>query len=446
MRSFALTTACFVLALTGCSANGAIAPSAPAQGAPAAGAPLSAAQAVGRAVTRPLASSLGRPLATGTYKQLYAFKGTPDGASPYSGLAVINGALYGTTLNGSSNYCSTSCQSNDCYLGCGTVFHITEDGKENVAYNFEGNFNNAGDGTWAFDGMIAMNGTLYGTTSGGGGSGDHGTIFSVTPSGAEHVLYAFKGGSDGSGPEASLIALNGTLYGATILGGGSGCGGSGCGTVFAVSPTGSEHVVYAFAGGTDGANAYSGVTAMKGKLYGATLFGGGSGCGGRGCGAIYAVTTKGSEHVIYRFGGTTDGGNPNGLTAYKGTLYGTAESGGTRLSGLFFSVTKAGTEKVLYNFTDIPDGNLPGANLILVDGTFYGTTVGGGTAGNGTVFSVTPAGSENVLYSFQGGTDGLDPQGPVLAHKHFLYGTTTQGGGTGCSTGTGCGTVFKVQI
>ncbi|MBV9333306.1 MAG: hypothetical protein JO146_04815, partial [Candidatus Eremiobacteraeota bacterium] len=55
--------------------------------------------------------------AKSSYKLLYSFKGSPDGASPLSGLVSFNGTLYGTTLNGSSNYCAMSCGSNGCYLG-----------------------------------------------------------------------------------------------------------------------------------------------------------------------------------------------------------------------------------------------------------------------------------------------------------------------------------------
>ena len=377
------------------------------------------------------------------YKQLYRFKGTPDGASPYAGLLVVNGILYGTTLNGSTNYCSQNCGNNNCYLGCGTVFSVSSAGAEHIVYNFDGNFNGGKDGSWPFDGLTALNGALYGTTSSAGASA-HGTVFTVSTSGQEQALYSFGGGTDAAGPEAGLTALNGKLYGTTLSGGGSGCGGGGCGTVFSVTTTGIESVLYRFAGGSDGERLYSGVVAVQGRLYGATLFGGGSGCGGNGCGTIFEVSLNGKEHVLYRFTGGADGGYPNGLIAVNGVLYGTTESGGPKNSGTFFSVTRAGVEKVLYNFQDIPDGNLPGANLIYVKGNFYGTTVGGGTAGDGTVFSVNKSGTEQVLYSFKGGTDGLDPQAPVVAHNGLLYGTTTQGGGTGCG-GNGCGTIFKLR-
>ena len=52
--------------------------------------------------------------------------------------------------------------------------------------------------------------SLYGTTA-GAGSGGNGTAFEPTPPGtgetlwSEKVLYRFKGGADGSHPEAGLI-------------------------------------------------------------------------------------------------------------------------------------------------------------------------------------------------------------------------------------------------
>ncbi|MBV8532081.1 MAG: hypothetical protein JO104_12255 [Candidatus Eremiobacteraeota bacterium] len=382
---------------------------------------------------------------TAGYKLLYSFKGTPDGASPYSGLVAVNDTLYATTLNGSKNYCSQSCGGNNCYLGCGTVFSVDSSGNEHVVYNFDGNFNDGSDGSWPFAGLTALNGTLYGTTS-SAGQFAHGTVYTVSTSGQERVLYSFAGGNDGAGPEAPAIALKNKLYGTTVVGGGSGCGGSGCGAVYSVTTRGKESVLYGFAGGNDGERVYAGVTALHRRLYGATLQGGGMGCGGNGCGTIFELSLHGKERVLYRFSGGADGAFPNGLTAVKGVLYGTTEGGGARNSGTFFSITTSGTLNTLYSFKDIPDGNLPGANLIYSKGSFYGTTVGGGAKGDGTVFKVSTSGSETVLYSFQGGTDGSDPQGPVYAFKRYLYGTTTAGGGTGCTNGNGCGTIYKVKV
>jgi len=388
--------------------------------------------------TSALLSATARP-ASAAYQLLYSFKGTPDGASPLAGLIALHGKLYGTTLNGSKNYCSESC-GNGCYLGCGTIFSVDPSGKEHVIYNFEGNLNSAQDGSWPFAGLTELKGTLYGTTS-SGGLGD-GVVYTVTPSGKEKVLYSFTGGTDAQGSEATMIVAKGTLYGTSVYGGGSGCGGAGCGTVFSVSAAGKESVLYSFAGGSDGERLYSGVTYSHGKLYGATLEGG-SGCGSAGCGTIFELSLSGKKRVLYRFGGTSDGAYPNGLTAVGNVLYGTTEGGGSRSSGTFFSITKSGKLQTLYSFQDIPDGNLPAANLLYLNGNFYSTTVGGGTAGDGTAYEISKTGSESVLYSFKGANDGSDPQAPLTAFKGALYSTTYTGGGTGCS-GNGCGTIFSV--
>ena len=95
------------------------------------------------------------------------------------------------------------------------------------------------------------------------------------PSNRETVLHFFGQSGDGSDPYAGLIDVGGTLYGTTLNGGGTGCGGSGCGTVFSINPkTGAEAVLYAFQGGSDGANPYAGLINVKGTLYGTTRAGG----------------------------------------------------------------------------------------------------------------------------------------------------------------------------
>jgi uncharacterized repeat protein (TIGR03803 family) len=136
---------------------------------------------------------------------LYSFKGK-DGADPGAGLLNVNGTLYGTTTGG-GKYCRGS-------DGCGTVFSITTSGKETVLHSFGG----TGDSGYPKAGLLNVNGTLYGTTAGGGANGS-GTVFSITTSGAETVLYSFKGGKDGKAPSAGLLNVKGTLYGSTEVGG-----------------------------------------------------------------------------------------------------------------------------------------------------------------------------------------------------------------------------------
>src|ERR1700693_5481660 len=80
-------------------------------------------------------------------------------------------------------------------------------------------FSHGADGEDPAANLIDVNGTLYGTTYGGGTYGE-GTVFSVDPaSGAETVLHAFGQGMDGQAPAARVIDVNGTLYGTTFIGG-----------------------------------------------------------------------------------------------------------------------------------------------------------------------------------------------------------------------------------
>jgi uncharacterized repeat protein (TIGR03803 family) len=114
--------------------------------------------------------------------------------------------------------------------GCGTVFSINKKGREKIVHSFQGGTN---DGCRPVAGLVDVGGNLFGTTSQGGDPNSAGTIFEITSAGAESVLYFFQGGSDGQDPEAGLIDVDGTLYGTTRSGGGKACD---CGTVFALTP------------------------------------------------------------------------------------------------------------------------------------------------------------------------------------------------------------------
>ena len=116
-------------------------------------------------------------------------------------------------------------------------------------------------------------------------------------SGGERVLYSFEGGSDGVYPEGGLIHMNGEFYGTTANGGTNNDG-----TVFEVRTSGNESVLYSFAGGKDGAHPPGGVITMNGTLYGTTTFGGKGSCTS-GCGTVFEVSRSGAEHVLYRFNG-----------------------------------------------------------------------------------------------------------------------------------------------
>jgi uncharacterized repeat protein (TIGR03803 family) len=228
--------------------------------------------------------------------------------------------------------------------------------------------------------LIDVNGKLYGTTRFGGGGACSlfggtgcGTVFRLDPkSGLKKVVYRFRGGSsDGAYPNGGLIDVNGTLYGTTTYGGG-GCDNDGCGTIFSVSMTGAETMLHTFDHPSDGQWPFGGLIDVNGILYGTTEYGGGCDCG-----TVYTITTSGSEKVLYDFG--PDAQYPvASLLDVKGTLYGTTLAGGSSDYGTVYSITTTGTEKVLHSFGSSPDGATPTSGLIDVGGTLYGTTPAGG--------------------------------------------------------------------
>jgi uncharacterized repeat protein (TIGR03803 family) len=345
-----------------------------------------------------------------SYSVTHAFAGGSDGENPFGGLLEDSaGNFYGTTTSGGGAGCGGS--------GCGTVFRIASDGPESILYAFRGGT----DGAAPWSSLVEdANGNLYGTTTSGGQtrpckhdkqSGGCGTVFKLAPDGTETVLYAFTGGSDGGAPAFGSLLLDesGNLYGTTQSGGTAKCGApkSGCGVVFELKPDGSEFVLHAFKGGKDGYSPEGSViTDGAGNLYGTTALGGTvkNACND-GCGTVYEIAAGGKFVVLHRFVGS-DGANPEAglIMDTAGNLFGTTNSGGPNAGAC-----------------GIPQGC-------------------------GTVFRITPNGEETTVYAFQGGNDGIGPAGVLVQDSAGnLYGTTVDGGGQEACNGYGCGTIFEIS-
>lgn len=298
-------------------------------------------------------------------------------------------------------------------------------------------------------GLLAMDGTLYGTTQNGGAYGG-GTAFALKARGSLRIAHSFGATKkDGSKPSASLTAVNGVLYGVTEDGGSCDAG-----TVFSLTTIGTEKVLHSFCG-ADGGSPQGSLVAVNGSLYGtaSTLGGTPRNIGG----TVFTITTSGGYHVLHRFHATRDDGfSPNGsLAVVKGVLYGTTAYGGTACSdfpgcGTIYSITTHGSEKVIYSFRGLSDddGLQPEGGVTAVDGALYGTTFFGGAndchEGCGVVYRATTRGSETILYRFDAAANGQNPAAGVIGLNGTLYGTTTAGGGGSCGTDRGCGTVYGV--
>lgn len=247
------------------------------------------------------------------------------------------------------------------------------------------------------------------------------------------VIYAFTGGADGAAPQGNLVQDKmGNFYGTTYGGGAHQKG-----TIFKISPTGTESVLYSFIGTTDAGNPLAGlVIDPAGTLYGTAE-------GGEGAqlGTVFKLTQQGQFTVLHTFAGA-DGESPYGglLLDSHGDLYGTTEGGGTNQNGTVYKIDAAGNFTTIYNFGGAPDGDEPYAGVIMDSaGNLYGTTRHGGTTGSGTVYEIAANGTEQVLASFPGGT-GINPMAPlVMDSAGNLYGTVINGGDDDC------GAVFKLD-
>lgn len=215
-----------------------------------------------------------------TFKVIHTFTGGADGLGGSAGRVIFNrsGHVFGVATVGGRN-------------GFGVAFELTPTSVGEWKFTSLYDFKDSPDGALPYGGLVAdAAGHLYGTTY-YAGRHDVGTVYELAHGAGgwtEHVLYSFKGGSDGGSPISTLVAdAAGNLYGTTSEGGATGCE---CGTVFKLSKGSSgawtETVVYRFQGSPDAGFAYNGlVSDSKGSFYGATVHGGPSNDG-----TIYKLT------------------------------------------------------------------------------------------------------------------------------------------------------------
>jgi uncharacterized repeat protein (TIGR03803 family) len=378
------------------------------------------------------------------------------GYGPVGGLTLVGNTLYGTTAGGGGNVNTA---------GYGTIFSY------NLATSAESTLHSFLDGT--SDGLSPMgtltlvNGTLYGTTA-GGGPNNYGTVYSYNPAtGNESVLYSFSSQDpSGSTPLAGLTSNGTLLYGTTSADGPADSGG-----VFIYdTATGVETTLHSFSyAGNDGVVPVAGVALVGNTLYGTTEYGQAV----NGFGTIFGYNLgTGQEAVLHDFDttngiafSTADGAEPvSNLTQVGNILYGMTMSGGANNNGAIFSYNVAtGIETIVHSFTAATDGfpyqnenvvqlvqaqgdqetnQVPEGALTRVGDTLYGTATSGGANGAGTLYSYDLAtGAFSVLHNFglsNQPTASSSPVSGLTLVGSTLYGTTL-------STGT-TGTIFSFSV
>ncbi|HTA22348.1 MAG TPA: choice-of-anchor tandem repeat GloVer-containing protein [Terriglobales bacterium] len=288
---------------------------------------------------------------SGTLTTLYSFCsafGCADGSTPLAGMVQgIDGDLYGTASSGGTRGCDD---------GCGTLFRITLEGKLTQIYDFS-----LSQGGGPVAGVVqGIDGNFYGTAS-GGGAGDAGTVYEITPAGELTILHSFDEYTDGVDPTGTLIQANdGNFYG-TTLGGGSE---NGWGTAFSITPTGTLTTLHTFClqqGCPDGTNLFGGLLqATNGAFFG-TASNGGSYCHGFGCGTIFNIDIGLGPFVTFV--------QPFGRVGKTGGILGQGFTGTTNVS-----------------LNGVP------ASFTVVSDTFINATVPAG-ATTGYVTVATPSGT-----------------------------------------------------
>ncbi|HUK74099.1 MAG TPA: choice-of-anchor tandem repeat GloVer-containing protein [Candidatus Bathyarchaeia archaeon] len=286
-------------------------------------------------------------------------------------------------------------------------------------------------------------GDLYGTTW-GGGAGNYGTLYKLTPVNGSWLLnevYNFTGLSDGGLVNGGVtIGPDGTLFGTTEFAN----GGSDAGTLYNVKPGGklcmggvcqwTDTTLHTFAGGSDGATPVVNVVFdSHGNLYGTTYYG-----GTYNDGTVFKGTLSGGTwnvSVIYTFGAPGDGVYPWApvIVDSAGNLYGTTEIGGPNGYGTVFELSPSQggwTETILHSFSG-SDGCLVGAGVVFDGaGNLYGAT-----GYCPTIFEMTPQGGGwnfTTLYTFPGTGPYHGPSSSLAVDSAGnLYGTTENDGAYG---------------
>jgi uncharacterized repeat protein (TIGR03803 family) len=350
------------------------------------------------------------PAASDAITPIASFNGT-NGSNP-QGTLVENssGDLFGTTVNGGS-------------ANVGTVFEVfAGSGTVTTLASFNGSNGENPSGGLALD----KNGDLFGSTKGGGASGD-GTIFKVLAGSGNITILASFDGSNGSGPNGVISDKQGNLFGTTASG-----------TIFEVK-AGSGTITTLVSTGESIASDL--VEDGSGNLYGTT--------GGE---AFELPAGSRMIRTLASFPFQSSSYSTLAIDA-RGDLFGTLSAaapgqrgpvlGGGSAGDVFEIPARSNTIIYLGSFPN-PTGNHaePDGNLVEdSSGNLFGTSYFEGISGSGTVFkipsrmpatvslsSATNPASPDQSVTFSATVRGVLPAGPTpTGPVVFLDGTTVLG-------------------
>jgi uncharacterized repeat protein (TIGR03803 family) len=337
----------------------------------------------------------------------------------------------------------------------GYIFRMTPAGVISTVYTFDGPYLPAvGQLTEAGDG------NLYGVTTGstgGGGSNQSGSIFSLSLSGKFTTVYTFPY-NETYGPEGPTSTLtlgaDGKLYSMSAA-----AGANNCGFIFSYEiSTSTMTDLHDFVCDTEG-GAPTGAPLLQGadgNFYGTNAYGGPNG-GSNGETGTFFQYVPGTGKLNVLFTGFnilgSDGDFPTGnlIQATNGLMYGVTSAGNGTLSyGTLYSMSTKGNFDVVFPFSDTSGGQPYQGVYQATDGNLYGTVATGGTGGEtqaaGAIYQFTLAGKEDTFYSFpQDSTTGasLPKSNLIQGADGNLYGTAS---GPSGENPINSGVIFKLTF
>jgi uncharacterized repeat protein (TIGR03803 family) len=339
--------------------------------------------------------------ATGEVRTLHAFTGVHEGTSPFDGLTLAGGLLYGVTRT--------------------TVFRLDPaSGATTIVYTFgEGAAQASKPGTGL---TLGADGLLYGMSSVTTLSAESAAIYRLDPAtGVMTVLHEFPGIPP---PVGRLLLLpDGGLVGVARVG------------IYRYDPA-TDTVDVLVGLGLSGLRGLPGplVAAPDGSLYGTTT----SGEGLSATSAVFRLRPTGGPYAIEVLGGSSEAVSTRATLTpgADGLIYGYAQRRGP---------VDAGT---LYRFDPAAGGPQPNPNLLTVlhrfvpttiwepsepmsgpGGRLYGTASRGGYARRGGIYSLDPVTGAFIHHADMPGTAGQVLAGAnsslILGPGDALYGTTS---------------------
>ncbi|MGO8796246.1 MAG: choice-of-anchor tandem repeat GloVer-containing protein [Candidatus Sulfotelmatobacter sp.] len=345
---------------------------------------------------------------TYTYSTLANFPktGGPFGATYLT--IDAHGNLYGTSPYGGK-------YSENENGGDGTLYKVTPSGTVKVLLNF---------GSSATDGVEPVGpltrdaaGNFYGTTL-RGGSNSSGTIFKVSPAGAETVVFSFPNNNEGAYTlPAGGVTLDsaGNIYGYAY---GYAQDNPNGGEIFRLTTDGVYSILHTWCAGVE---CYSVTGSPVGTLVldgAGGFYGGVAGLMGidEPAGDVFKFSARSGMDVLYGFEAPA-GAQGTPVVDAKGDIFG-IEGSSYQEGGGIYEISASGIYSTIFTLPSDYLGEYNGGAPILdASGNLYDT--GAIKDGPNVVYEVSSAGVQTVLYS---GSD-IQATGVVMDNSGNLYGT-----------------------